>query len=866
MKSIREVAQEFLARSGEKPIRLNGLAKRLGVPKHLRHQFEDILVSLAHQGQKPRTHEADPEPATNPATAPVSRKGDRSHERTKARDRNRLRGIVKVVAKGGWFTEHPSNDVPRDAYTAQRTPHDIFIPLENLADAHDGDEVLVRVMAKGRFGSGRNGAVEKVLTRHTQTFVGTYFAEDGKGFVQVDGAAFVEPIAVGDPGAKGAEPGDKVVIEMVRFPTLQREGEAVLSKLLGARGAPNVDLQAIIHEFGLADEFPADVLDAASQQALAFDETNLAGRTDFTAETIITIDPVDARDFDDAISLTKSQDGHWHLGVHIADVAYFVPLGSVLDREASKRGTSVYLPGRVLPMLPETISNSLASLQQGHVRYTKSVVIEFSGDGIPLHTQFHNSAIKVTQRFAYEQIMPLVRDPHLDSETVSQPVRSLLLRMHELFLVLRQRRFTAGALELYLPEVKIDLDRDGKVVGAHEAVHDESHQIIEEFMLAANVAVATKLSDLGIPFLRRVHDEPDAMKLKSFGDFVASLGFPLKKYRDRLEIQKLLNRVKGQPFEQSVNFSLLRSMRQAEYTAEESGHYALAIDNYCHFTSPIRRYPDLTVHRLIDQLVRSEPVERRALLPVTESDGQECPSDITAIELPAATAVLELSAKALRRQHRDEDPTAAPLSKRKKSHQRQDEEAARPKKKHKQSSEAVGGLMQLGLHCSGTERRAADAERSLIRVKLLRLMETLGDEVLDAVITGIEKRGVYARCVKYPVDGFIPLIELADGEHLDFDAATRTLTSRRGPIYRFGEKVRVRVARIDADERVLDWQLASHPPRERKAVPPPQSRRRPTEEFVGDEDRAESHRPERKHSKKKPTERKPAKKPQRRRK
>ena len=256
-------------------------------------------------------------------------------------------------------------------------------------------------MAKGRFGSGRNGAVERVLTRHTQTFVGTYLVEDGQGFVQVDGAAFPEPIAVGDPGAKGAEPGDKVVIEMVRFPTMQREGEAVLTKLLGARGAPSVDMQAIIHEFGLPDEFPADVLDAASQQALAFDETNLAGRTDFTAQTIITIDPVDARDFDDAISLTKSQDGHWHLGVHIADVAHFVPLGSVLDREASKRGTSVYLPGRVLPMLPETISNSLASLQQGHVRYTKSVIIEFSGDGIPLHTEFHNSAIKVTQRFAY---------------------------------------------------------------------------------------------------------------------------------------------------------------------------------------------------------------------------------------------------------------------------------------------------------------------------------------------------------------------------------------------------------------------------------------------------------------------------------
>jgi ribonuclease R len=376
-----------------------------------------------------------------------------------------------------------------------------------------------------------------------------------------------------------------------------------LTKVLGPRGEPGVDTLSIIHEFALPEEFPDDVQAEAQLQAELFREDDLGDRLDLTHETIVTIDPVDARDFDDAISLIRSENGHWHLGVHIADVAHFVRPGSRLDREAYRRGTSVYLPDRVLPMLPELISNSLASLQQGKVRYTKSALMEFSPEGIPLHSSFANSAIKVTKRFAYEEVMPIVNDPERHKARLSAKVRQLLVRMYELAMLLRARRFALGALELSMPEVKIDFDKQGRVSGAHVVPHDPSHQVIEEFMLAANMAVATELNDRHVPFLRRAHADPDEAKLRAFSEFVTSLGYPLKRYQSRADLQRLLDQVRETPHTHAVNYAFLRSLKQAEYSPEPLGHYALAAEHYCHFTSPIRRYPDLTIHRLVDRLV-----------------------------------------------------------------------------------------------------------------------------------------------------------------------------------------------------------------------------------------------------------------------
>jgi ribonuclease R len=420
--------------------------------------------------------------------------------------------------------------------------------------------------------------------------------------VQVDGTLYTQPILVGDPGAKNAQPGDKVVFEMVRFPSHVHDGEGVITEVLGPRGTPGVDTLSIIREFNLPDDFPADVLEEARKEAEKFDES-LDGRLDLTAETVITIDPIDARDFDDAISLVRLDNGHWRLGVHIADVAHFVRPGTALDREATHRGTSVYLPDRVLPMLPEIISNALASLQPDRVRYTKTALIEFTEDGAPVATDLHNSAIRSKRRFTYEEVDDFLAHRSKWRKKLTPEEFDLLERMHELAMILRQRRKRRGSLELHMAEVKVDLDKHGRVVGAHKQVQTESHQIIEEFMLAANEAVARRLSEQEWHFLRRVHLSPDPKKLKLLTQFVRELGYPVEELESRFELQKLLDKVVGQPEQHAVHYAVLRSLQRAIYTPTDEGHYALASKHYCHFTSPIRRYPDLTIHRLVDALL-----------------------------------------------------------------------------------------------------------------------------------------------------------------------------------------------------------------------------------------------------------------------
>jgi ribonuclease R len=335
------------------------------------------------------------------------------------------------------------------------------------------------------------------------------------------------------------------------------------------------------------------------------------GRKGLTNLVIITIDPVDARDFDDAISLERLDNGHWLLGVHIADVSHFVQPKTPLDREAHERATSVYLPDRVIPMLPEIISNNLASLQPNKVRYSLTCMMEMTSDGVLVHTDVFKSAIKSRRRFTYEEVDEFLSDRKAWQKKLTKEVHDLLGQMHELAMILRRRRFQRGALELSMPEMKIDLDDDGRVTGAHLEKNTESHQMIEEFMLSANEAVAERLADAGLIFLRRVHGSPDPRKMKLLTEFVRELGYDADNLENRFELQKLLDEVKGDPREHAVNYAALRSMQRAVYSPEEEGHYALASDCYCHFTSPIRRYPDLTIHRLIDTLNRGKKPEQR---------------------------------------------------------------------------------------------------------------------------------------------------------------------------------------------------------------------------------------------------------------
>ena len=480
---------------------------------------------------------------------------------------------------------------------------DIYVAKEAIREAMHGDRVAVQV--ERQTAKGLEGRIVRVVERGQQRMVGRY-ESDGKfgGHVVPFDRRVLRELRVPAGDDARAPSGWMVLAEIVRPPTATRPPVGRGLEVLGKLEDPGVDLKVVMAKYALPDSFPAEVEQQARRVPQTVSAADVVGRTDFRPWTTVTVDPETARDHDDAISLDKLGNGHWLLAVHIADVAHYVPEGSPLDSEAYLRGTSIYFPDRVVPMLPHALSSGICSLVDGQDRLTQTVVLELDPDGRVLRAEFHDGVIKSAARMSYQQVQSIVSgDAALRARF--EPLVPLFERMDDLAKRMRRRRYERGSLDFDLPEPKLVLSAAGEMTGIIASERLDSMRAIEEFMLAANEAVARHLVDAGAPALHRVHEAPDPERVSEFCELVASFGYRipenLEEFRPQ-DFQMITRQIEGKPEEKLVSYLLLRTMKLARYFEESLGHFGLAASEYTHFTSPIRRYPDLVVHRALRAL------------------------------------------------------------------------------------------------------------------------------------------------------------------------------------------------------------------------------------------------------------------------
>lgn len=723
-------------------------ARELDIPSKERSELRKALSNLVDKGEIELGKKSRYYPP-----------GNRSSDQT-------FEGVVNFINSekktSAFFTADVPGKLPVPADIAARG---VFVGRRGAGTALDGDRVSVKIVKKpppkwhkhvkskresyDQDTAQYEAVVSDILQRNLTTFVGTYERKGHTAVLSPEDNRLPPSFHLREvlPEAK---PGDLVVAEFLSWANTDRPPAARMIERLGRPEDPGVDMLSVIHRYRLPLKFPHEVL----MEAEAIDETisadDILNREDWRDREVFTIDPEDARDFDDAISVRELPDNSgWELAVHIADVSHYVKPGTALDKEARKRGNSVYLADRVIPMIPEKLSNGVCSLNPHVDRLTHATVITFDQKGNMTKARFVSAVINSCWRYSYEEAYTRLKLSDEAAEAFDDPVEknvvAHLRRAWRLADTLRRKRFKEGCFDLDFPEVRVVLDADGIAFAVKKSEHDESHQLIEEFMLAANEAVARETRNEGATSIYRIHESPDPDKLQEFAEQARSFGHKIGDPTIRSEIQKLTKAIKGKPEEHLLKLALLKSMKRAAYSKDPVGHFGLAKDNYCHFTSPIRRYADLIVHRSLKRIM-SRHKEPSAPL------------------------------------HPDRTPTEA-------------------------------GAAEISTHISRTERVAADAERDSQQLKMVEYLENLlkddADQTFEAIVTDIRPIGIFVELKELMVRGLIRKMDFSssDGFYLDKGENQFVSALNSANTVAIGGTVTVKLIRIDRSRGFLDFAL-----------------------------------------------------------
>ena len=732
----KKMIYDFMCDNMYVPMKIKELAIVLGVKKEQRPELEAILADLMAEGR-----------------IECSKRGKYSKSE-----------IKKMT---GTFTAHPKGF---GFVSVEGETEDIFIPESQVNGAMHMDmvEITVSPVTTGRR---REGTVVKILERGMKQVVCTYEQSKTFGFAVPDNPKFGSDIFIPEERSKGAVSGHKVVVEVTSYGKKDRKPEGKVVEILGHINDPGVDILSLVRAYGLPVEFDEKVLKQVENVAKPVSEADMAGRMDLRDWQMVTIDGEDAKDLDDAVSVTMDDD-NYILGVHIADVSNYVQEHSALDVEALKRGTSVYLVDRVIPMLPHALSNGICSLNQGENRLALSCIMTINPKGEIIDHTIAETVICVDRRMSYTQVKNILEAYHAanaqdasvekvdgrqdgadrKTESVSdvnvrrqqeallgeyEALVPMFVRMEKLAGILRGKRMKRGSIDFDFPETKVILDAQGNPIDIRPYDRNVATKIIEDFMLAANETVASDFYWRELPFVYRTHENPDTEKIQKLSTFINNFGYTLHIGADEVhpkELQKLLQKIDGTKEEALISRLTLRSMKQARYTIDNTGHFGLAADCYCHFTSPIRRYPDLQIHRIIKESLRGRLNEKRI-----------------------------------------------------------------------DHYEHI--LPEVAKHSSEMERRADEAERETVKLKKVQYMEQHIGEAFEGVISGVTEWGFFVE-LENTVEGLVRVTELTDDFYQYYEDTYELVGEATNRRYKLGQKVQVRVEHCDRIMRTIDFALA----------------------------------------------------------